>query len=424
MTKSLLILVIVILFSSQQKPDSEDSKSQNISISEIADSLTNELIDIHKQGYFNGYSVAIVNEHGILYQNGFGLADLETKKQYTENTIQSTGSISKTLIGISLLMAKEMGKLNLDDPINDYLPFDVSNPFYPEDEITIRHLANHTSTILDTDYYDKSCYMLESEKYKLNTAPTEVVDYFNSPGDSISIFDHTRNLFDKKGESCCEESFLNEKPGKVYKYSNLGATLGAVILEIATEVSFNDFTTKYILSPLEMTSSGWSAKEVNTENLSRLYSNADTVYAEYYGVDYPSGGLISSSIDLGKYLTELIKGYLGHGTLLNKDSYRELFGMPHREDIFSELKGENVNPILNMRYDKGVFMGLAPRGYIGHTGQDYGVVSFMFFNTQSKTGRIVIINTTILGDNEEELNELWSIWDKLEKYQSKLGGNL
>ena len=73
------------------------------------DSLTNELKDIYKQGQFNGFSVAIVNESGTLYEKGIGYSNVEIKKNYTEKTIQNIGSISKTLVGIALLKAQEFG---------------------------------------------------------------------------------------------------------------------------------------------------------------------------------------------------------------------------------------------------------------------------------------------------------------------------
>lgn len=112
--------------------------------------ITDELNKIYKQGYINGFSVAIVNQNKTLYQKGIGFSDKKIKKVYTENTIQNIASISKIFIGITLLKAQELGKLDLDDPINKFLSFEVKNPYYQDTPITIRHLATHTSTIMDT----------------------------------------------------------------------------------------------------------------------------------------------------------------------------------------------------------------------------------------------------------------------------------
>ncbi|MCB9268935.1 MAG: serine hydrolase [Lewinellaceae bacterium] len=75
----------------------------------VKETITQELVQIHQRGYINGFSVAIVNENQLLYATGIGYGNSETREPYTEQTIQNIGSISKTLIGIALLKAQEMG---------------------------------------------------------------------------------------------------------------------------------------------------------------------------------------------------------------------------------------------------------------------------------------------------------------------------
>jgi hypothetical protein len=79
--------------------------------------LTNEINTIYNLKKFNGLAVLIVNENGTLYEKGFGFADVENQKKYTTETIQNISSVSKTLVGIALLKAQELGKLKLDDTI-------------------------------------------------------------------------------------------------------------------------------------------------------------------------------------------------------------------------------------------------------------------------------------------------------------------
>ena len=89
------------------------------------DSLTKELTELSNKNSIVGFSVAFVNRDSILYAKGFGYSDKEKKKLYTKNTVQPIASISKTLAGVALMKAQEMGKLNLDDDINKYLPFKI-----------------------------------------------------------------------------------------------------------------------------------------------------------------------------------------------------------------------------------------------------------------------------------------------------------
>lgn len=110
----------------------------------INDSITIELSRISKKSNLVGFGVAIVNKDSIVYAKGFGYAEKETKTPYTIHTVQPIASISKTLLAVALMKAQEMGKLRLNDPINDYLPFKIYNPNFPNENITIRQLANHS----------------------------------------------------------------------------------------------------------------------------------------------------------------------------------------------------------------------------------------------------------------------------------------
>lgn len=128
----------------------------SIKAQSINDSITIELTKLSKNINLVGFGVAIVNKDSIVYAKGFCYADKDTKSPYTIQTVQPIASISKTLIAVALMKAQEMGKLHLNDNINDYLPFKIYNPNFPNENITIQQLANHTSSILDGDTYDRT----------------------------------------------------------------------------------------------------------------------------------------------------------------------------------------------------------------------------------------------------------------------------
>jgi CubicO group peptidase (beta-lactamase class C family) len=93
-------------------------KSQNI------DSLlTRELDQIKNKSNLVGFGVAIVDEHSIAYAKGFGFSNNELKTPYTTTTAQPIALISKTLLGMALMKAQELGLLQLDDAINTYFAF-------------------------------------------------------------------------------------------------------------------------------------------------------------------------------------------------------------------------------------------------------------------------------------------------------------
>lgn len=393
-----LILLNVLLYPSYGQPN--DS---------IIKKLNEELEQIYSQDHINGFSVAIVNQDGILFERGLGYSNRKGNKRYTENTVQNIASISKTFIGVALLKAQELGKLNLDDPINQYLPFKVMNPYFSNTPITIRQLATHTSSIKDPSRYEKNGYVLMEK----NNGAAKVNSNFRSPDEMMVYDEFLKNILNKEGKWYKKNTFLKKEPGTLFEYSNIGAGLAAFVLENATGQSFNDFTKKYIFEPLDMSNSGWFIKEVDSSKHSRLYSNTETELAFYQLVNYPDGGLITSSNDLGKYLSELISGYNGNGKILTEGSYKKLF-KPYLTDENFKERNESV---YNDEYNMGVFMGISAQGQIGHTGGDPGVATYMFFNTKTKMGKILIVNTDLEKDG---IKEFIDIWKKLEEYENKL----
>ena len=415
MNKLILLLVLALCLSCNSKKEGE--KTQTIEFESLKDSLRAELSEIHKEGHINGFAVAIVNGDGTLYSQGIGLADIETNLPYTTNTIQNIGSVSKTFIGISLLKAQEQGKLNLDDPINDYLPFEIRNPHHPDIAITIRHLATHTSTILDGDYYDQKAYVLK-DKPDVEITPKEFGENFNPPDFKMSLMDFMEKILTQEGEWYAEVNFSKHKPGAIFEYSNVGAALAGAVIEAATGKNFNAFCSEYVLKPLDMKSSGWSFDNIDLSMHSKLYANPSTELPFYYLITYPDGGLIASVDDMGKYLSELIRAFFGEGTLLEKESYQLLFTEQLNTENLPDRDEEND---YDDEYNSGIFMGFTPRGYVGHTGGDPGISTLMFFDPKTKTGKILMINTSII--NEEGFNEFVSIWNTLDKYESLLNAN-
>lgn len=412
MNKLLPILCLSILcFSCKQQQDSSKASA----FDSLKDSLTSELTEIHKLGQINGFGVALVNEKGTLFEAGIGYADVKGDSKYTENTIQNIGSVSKTLIGIALLKAQEMGKLHLDDPVNNYLPYTVVNPNFPNDIITIRQLATHSSSILDTDFYNSKAYILKDEPTDSTKTQIAIDEQFNAPDAKIPMLDFLGKMLSDQGEWYLGEGFSKNRPGTIFEYSNIGATLAAAVLEVAVGQPYDLFTAEHILQPLKMETSGWSFDQIALEKHSTLYADPENELPYYSLITYPDGGLITSVSDLGKYLTGLIQGQSGNGILLNPEGYAELFKEQLPAESFLERDEEDD---YDDEYNTGIFMGFTPKGYIGHTGGDPGIATYMFFDPKTKIGRILMINTSIR--NSEGVEEFYAIWNTLGDYEEAL----
>jgi CubicO group peptidase (beta-lactamase class C family) len=96
-----------------------------------------------------GLAAAVIVNREVVWMKGYGFADSPRTRPFTPNTVMNVGSVAKTFIGVAMMRAVQEGRLSLDEDINRYLPFRVVNPYRPNDRITLRHLATHTSGITD-----------------------------------------------------------------------------------------------------------------------------------------------------------------------------------------------------------------------------------------------------------------------------------
>jgi CubicO group peptidase (beta-lactamase class C family) len=413
MTKTLVLLFTISLFISCKQKSTTSIQVENKK--SIKDSLNLKLENLNSKKFFNGFGVSIVDSTGVLYKKGIGFADVSSNKAYTTQTIQPIASVSKTFIGIALMKAQEKGLLKLDDPINKYLSFDVINPNFTNEDITIRQLSTHTSTIIDSQNYMGRAYILKDDIDKSLPENENIPQSFNARDTNISLAQFLENYLSETGTWYEKTAFNQNKPGDVFEYSNVGAALAAYIIEVVSNQSYSDFTRDHILNPLEMNDSGWNYNEINFDEFTTLYSDSKTIVPHYSLITYPDGGFLTTINDLSKYLNEIIRGYTGSGQLLSQDSYNELFKMQLEAKHFTD---RNPNHPYDDEYNTGIFMGMSALKNIGHTGGDPGVTSIMFFNTENKIGRILLINTNI--NNQEQVNIYYDIFNALGEFSEEL----
>jgi CubicO group peptidase (beta-lactamase class C family) len=167
-----------------------------------------------------GAAIAVARNGTIVYENGFGVANLEYGIPITPRTIFHVASVSKQFTAFSIALLADRGELSLDDDIREYLP---EVPDFGE-EITIRHLIHHTSGLRD------QWALLGMAGWRL---------------DDVITTDHILGLV-------ARQEALNFEPGAEYLYSNTGYTLLAEIVARVSGQSFPEWTWENIFEPLGM----------------------------------------------------------------------------------------------------------------------------------------------------------------------------
>jgi CubicO group peptidase (beta-lactamase class C family) len=386
-----IIVVFMSVFISC-KDDKKPVRNLESNITAI-DSISFELSNVINNSVIPGCAVSIIQNEKVLLNEGYGYSDIDNEIPFTNNTAHTIASISKTFIALATMQLVENGKLSLDQKVNDILPFKIRNPHFPNTPITVMHLVTHSSSIND-DFDDgdkRASWFVDNLPADYDDLHTDIKeDIFYYDGTETTLPDYIISFCSPEGEFYSEENFSQFRPGTKYEYSNAGAAVAALIVEMVSGMSFSEYTRKNIFEPLDMSNTSWYYNRIDIP-YSKLYVEKDgniSEFPRYHEASYPDGQLKTTSTDLTKYHIEMVKGFNGYGTLLKPKSYSYMFS--HQLDR-SAFDAPDKNR-LNDEYGVGVFWGISEAGYILHKGGMIGVYSIIYYNPKSGIGITAFCN--------------------------------
>ena len=139
---SAIILSSSVCFADQKKPDPEQNERVKQAI-RLFDEWAEGTLAIDR---IPGASVGLVSDQSLIWSKGYGYADLNRKTPATPETIYGICSISKLFTAISVMQQRDAGKLRLDDPVIQYLPYaSLESADKESPPVTIRSLLTHSS---------------------------------------------------------------------------------------------------------------------------------------------------------------------------------------------------------------------------------------------------------------------------------------
>lgn len=347
--------------------------------------LDSEIENLYKSLEIPGFSVAVVNSDSVVFQKSYGYENLDQQLKFSSTKRFNIASVSKTFIGISIMSLIEEGKLTLDTPINDLLPFKVQNP-HNGTEITIRHLATHTSSILDNDIEKKSWYLDDAFKLPKKEVSRGVYRAFSNWGENnkTGLGDFLKASLTKEGGHYSKKRFAKTEPGDTYVYSNIGAALAAYIIELKTGMSYDQYIEKLVAKEFGFPAGVWKH---TSEQLPISYFQNKVEIPAYRPILYPTGGMMLSCEELSSYLSHMIKGFMGEGKFLKPESFQTMMNLSEGNGVFWELKGNRV----------------------GHNGGNYGVICLMSFDKETGIGKVLLTNISSYA-SDDILKQVIKIW--------------
>lgn len=322
-----------------------------------------------------GMTFSVVEGDEVVFARGYGMADIEQGIEADADTVYMLASVSKTVTCAGVMRAVEEGLLDLDDDVNDHLPFEVRIPAAPAKPITTRQLLTHTSSIRDR-------YSVWGTIY----SPGTLYAHGDSP---ISLEAFLESYLAVGGSEYREgANFYDRPPGAGYSYSNIGTALAGLVAQEVTGVDFNEWCKDEILLPLGMTDSGFRLADISTSNLAMPYklvhpSGNHEPFFQYGYPDYPDGAMRTSAAHLARWLGAFMRFGVFQGV-------RVLDVSTVRETRANQL-GRSVS------WRQGLTWYRGSSGHWGHTGGDYGVSTRMFFDARRRVGVVSLTNVSISG---------------------------
>jgi serine beta-lactamase-like protein LACTB len=312
-----------------------------------------------------GLSLTVAVDGKIVYSEGFGYADLEERVPVWPTTKFRIGSISKPLTATALVQLVEAGKLDLDAPLEQYVP---SFPKKGE-VITTRMLAGHLAGIR----------------------------HYN--GDEFNIQRHYANVLD--GLKIFENDPLVSPPGTKFNYSSYGYNLLSAIVESASGENFLAYMQKHIFDAMGLVHTAADQNAQIVEQRSRFYEkekdgtleNAPYVDNSY---KWAGGGFLSTSEDLVRFGSTLLQpGFL------RADSLKLLFTSQKTKS------GEET------AYGMGWGIRKSPSGktVYAHSGGSIGGTSQLILYPET---RVVVALVTNLSSGEWKAEEVEAVAEKFE----------
>ncbi len=312
-----------------------------------------------------GLSIAVGVNGKIVWSEGFGFKDLTTKMPVTPTTSFRIGSISKSLTSVGLVLLVERGQLDLDVPVQKYVP-DFPDKGAP---ITTRLLAGHLAGIR----HYRGDEMLMNRPFA--NAHAGLAIFQNDP--------------------------LEAPPGTKFIYSTYGWTLISAVMESAAHEEFLRYMDENVIQPLGLTHTHADRKDIPDPDCTQFYeSNAQGRFVVAPAVDnsykWAGGGYLSTPEDLVRFGSALLQpGFL-------KERSLALLFMPQ--------KTSDGGPT---GYGIGWFIRKDAKGHriLIHTGGSIGGTSFLLLHPETRTVVAMTCNDTtepFAKKDEEFIAELFA----------------
>jgi len=348
----------------------------------------NNIEFLMKYGHFPSISACIINKDEVVWSDGFGFSDMENNILATDETVYMIASITKTITGTALMQLFDLGYFGLDDDVNEFLPFELRNPNFPDEPITFRMLLSHSSSLINTNSYWDIDLFIEGPPF--DGYPYPWLENYLTPGGSI--YDH----------SIWSEDY---SPGERSSYANINFDIIAYLVEIISEEPFYDYCENYIFEPLDMDKTSFRLTDYDSEEIAipyfwNPYTKKHERGQNWVFIHYPAGGLFTTVSDLSHFLIAHMNDGVYNGTrILNESTVDEMHKVQppgNKKGFYFGLAWLSLSRSIwiGLQYPLFFILYFSKVIYSGHGGDiSYGLHTRMNMKISEDIAVIFFINT-------------------------------
>lgn len=365
-----LLLIASLCFGCSSKSDEPAQVDAGAEVPLSLDDLVKQQMDL---AHLPSVAAAVIKGGKVVFTKAWGTADLEKNVPATVDSIYVLGSVSKTMTGTAVMTLVEKGKLDLDADVSEYVGFPVRNPKFPDDAITLRMLMTHTSSIDESD----------ANLVKLA-----------QPGDpAVDLEGLLKPYLTPGGATYIEgQSYLPQKPGSKFSYSNFGAALAALAAEKVSGEPFHQYAKHAVMEPLGLANTSFRLSELDPAKLTVAYTyipgKGQAPNPQTSVPYYPSTTLRTSISDLARFLAMVSRGGEIDGTrVLSAETVDAMVKVQSPAgEPGNDIDGQGFlwehRPILD-------------HPCVGHGGSYYGASTRMHMRIERDIGVITLTNADV-----------------------------
>ncbi len=329
---------------------------QKKSIHEFASNLESRIAKTMKIYNIPGVSIALIHDGKMAWSNAYGYADIHKGRKMTVDTVCRVESISKSVTAWGVMKLAEKGKIQIDEPLNQYLTnWEIPKSAYPDEKITIRQLLSHSSGM-----------------------PLGTIGLEYSPIERIPSLE----------ESLSKEAKLIREPGSSFEYSNVGFNLLELVIQEVTAESFSEYMKKEILMPLGMHDSSFIWSEKIDPEVPVGYDLKGSSVPVYVYSEKASGGMFGNVEDIARFvIAGMTKAEINENKAISLASVKQLYN--------SVIDIPGMYGMVADSYGLGYFIENTPDGKkaVFHGGQGHGWMTHFHYFPEEGEGIVILSNS-------------------------------